>query len=140
MTGIAGNTVQQAYRGRWRNVCGAPTDEGAMAEYVAAAIARDGYQSFRIADAATDGENGAPMRPVHAFVPLPAAEMREWLNLLARDADGDVLTETERDRIAILTDGMQGEVIGASDDHAVAQAMRRTYDAERRRPSPADAE
>lgn len=99
-----------------------------MAEYVSRATARDGYQSFRIGDSATDGEHGAPMRPVHAFAPLPDGEASEWLELAGRSAGlGDPLTRDERRRMNALLQRMKGEVIGASDDHATEMAMQSAH-------------
>lgn len=121
-------TLQQAWQGRWRNVTGAVSDEAKISGYVARAVDRDGYQSFRIADDSTDGDEGAPMRPVHAFVPLPGEETSEWLGLVKRQAGlGPMLDDEEKTRLALLMTRMQGEIIGATDNWTTAQTMQKDH-------------
>ena len=132
-------TLQQAWRGKWRNVTGTTRDEAEMSAYAARAVERDGYQSFRVADDSTDGVVGAPMRPVHAFVPLPAGETADWLGLVKRQAGlGQALDEDEKKRLQVLLQRMQGDVIGAADDWTTAQAMQREHSEARGGPDRAE--
>jgi hypothetical protein len=126
---IAMRTIQQAWHGRWRNVVGAVRSEDEMDGYVARAIERDGYRSFRVADDSTEGERGAPMKPVHAHVPLPPAENSEWMRLVVRSAgQGEPLTSADRARMNELSARMDGEVIGATDHHGTAMEMQRAHE------------
>lgn len=125
-------TIQQAWCGRWRNVTGAVRSEDEMDGYVARAVERDGYRSFRVADDSTDGEHGAPMEPVRAHVPLPSAENSEWIRLVGRSAGyGEPLTKADRARMNELSARMEGEVIGATDHPGTAMEMQRAHEAAR---------
>lgn len=121
-------TIQQAWHGCWRNVTGSSMSEDAMAQYVTRAVARDGYQSFRIADSSTDGEAGASLRPIYAFIPLSNDEATEWIDLLSRDSSGIApLSADERIRMKQLAEKTKGDMIGETDDHVAGMAMKAAY-------------
>lgn len=76
-----GPVIQYAHAGRWHTMTGhgeRPEDYGAR---VAKWNLRDGWPRWRVADASTDRETGAPSEPVLEPTPWKDEDVRDLLRL-----------------------------------------------------------
>lgn len=83
-------TIQYAHAGRWHVLKGSDVEPAEYDAYVAHANERDGWQRWRVADASTDRETGAPSEPVLPARPLSEDEARDFLPLVRAYVDGTI--------------------------------------------------
>ena len=76
--------------------------------YVTHANERDGWPGWRVADASTDRETGAPLEPVRDPTPLTPEEERDFLPLVRAKTDGTI-DEAGRARLKEILDAHRFE-------------------------------